>query len=365
MKTRLLLRSIAVVIAGGVIVACNDAPVGPTGPYPPPPPPDQPVLRSLELTGEATIAPGATSDFTLIAVYANGTRTDVTTTARWSVSDFNNASRFATVPGPGRVQGVASGETRLHVGYGVLNVSRDIIVVPEGTFRVTGRITENDFITPVANAHIRVRDATETGPTTETDNDGYYRLYGVKRETDFVVTREGFQDTELRVTIDKHSTVNVVVPLAGPRLNVEGNYTVTFEWTKCFGGFPDHLKRRVYGAVVKQLGAQIEARFTEPEFALNSASRGNVMTGRVDPSGMHLYADSGYDSGFGPNYGASLTEVLPDNYRLVAWGRTFVARSGNRFAGPLSGGAYAYQQAAPRDIGHGNCSDGNVTFERR
>ena len=76
---------------------------------------------------------------------------------------------------------------------------------------------------PIANAHIRVRNADETGPQTDADANGFYRLYGVERDADLVVTRAGFVDTERKnLTIDKHTTVNIAMPLAGPRVNVEG-----------------------------------------------------------------------------------------------------------------------------------------------
>ena len=363
---RILKIVVSVVLVGVLATSCHDPQNGPSGPSQNPPvtsPGGQPVLVNLELTGQTTLAPGATTELTVTAVMSNGTRTDVTSTAQWSIND----SRFVTSLGQGRYRAIANGEGHVTVRYSNRSAGREIVVVPDGTFRVTGRILEEDGVTPVANAHIRVRDADDTGPQTDADSGGYYRLYGVKSSIDLVVTREGYVDTEQKsLTISRHTSLNVLLPASGPRLKVDGAYTVTFDWSNCVNTFPNDLRHRVYGAVVKQAEAEIEVRFTEPGFVHNSANRGDLMEGRVGPSGMHLFADSGYYYWY---YGASaapyLTELLPDNHRLVSWGTAFLTQSGNRFSGAIQGGASLYRRVGLNDTYLGGCNSGNVTFERR
>ena len=356
---------VAVVFTCMLAASCDDPQNGPPSPSPIPsgPPASQPALTGLELTGQTTLAPDATSEFTLIAVFSDGARTDVTGSAQWT----SNNSRYVTSLGQGRYRAVALGEADVNVRYLTRFASREIVVVPDGTFRVTGRIFEDDGVTPVANAHIRVRDAAETGLSTNADASGFYRLYGVMSNVDFVVTRPGYLETERKhMTIDNHATVNISLPLAGPRANVEGSYTVTFDWSNCTNGFRDDLRRRVYSAAIKQSGAQIEVRFTEPAFLHNSANRGDLMTGRVDPNGMHLYADSGYYYYYyGAAFSPFLVELLPDNHRLAIWGTAFLAQSGNRFSGALEGSAQ-FGRGTGRNIAFlGGCNNGNVSFERR
>jgi len=366
MRAPLSLKVFAVVLTGMVGVSCHEPKNGSAGPSPNPPvtpPASQPTLTDLQLSGQTTLAPDATSEFTLTAVLSNGTRTDVTSSAQWSIND----SRFVTSLGQGRYRAVSFGEALVSGRYLNRFVSREIVVVPEGTFRVTGRIVEEDGVTPVSNAHIRVRDVDETGPQTDADPSGYYRLYGVKRNVDLVVTRPGYVDTERKhMTIDRHTTVNIFLQLAGPRLNVEGAYTVTFDWSSCTSGFRDDLRRRVYTASVKQSGAEIEVRFTEPSFVHNSANRGDLMEGRVGPSGMYLFADSGYYYWY---YGAPsspfLVELLPDNHRLTTEGTAFLSQSGNRFSGAIQGSVMLGRTTARGETYLGSCSAGNVSFERR
>jgi len=363
---RTLKTVVAILLTSLLVVTCDDPKNGPAGPSPNPPvgPPSSPALTGIELTGQTTLAPGATSEFTLIAVFSDGSRNDVTAAAQWTI----NNSTYVTSLGQGRFRAVANGEAQLNVRYSNRNASREIVVVPEGTFRVTGRIVEDDGVSPVPNAHIRVRDADAAGPQTDADESGYYRLYGVKRNVDLVVTRPGYIDTERKnMTIDRHMIVNISIPLAGPRMRVEGTYTATFNWSNCSSGFPADLRQRVYTAVVKQSDAQIEARFIEPSFVHNSANRGDLMEGRVTGTGISLFADSGYYYYYyGAGSAPSLIELLSDNRRLLSWGTAVLSQSGNRFSGPIQQGGTTLTQQQTRGPSYiGSCSIGSLIFERR
>lgn len=365
---RTLKTVVAIVFTCLLASACDDPQNGPAGPSPRPPvtpPAGQPVLSGLELTGQTTLAPDATSEFTLIAVFSDGARNDVTAAAQWSISN----STYVTSLGQGKFRAVANGEAQLSVRYSTRNVSREIVVVPEGTFRVIGRIVEDDGVSPVPNAHIRVRDADAEGPQTDADESGYYRLYGVKRNVDFVVTRPGYTDTERKnMTIDRHTTVNILLPLAGPRMRVEGTYTATFSWSNCTNAFPADLRQRVYTAVVKQSDALLEVRFTEPSFVHNSANRGDLMEGRVTGTGISLFADSGYYYYYygGAASAPSLIELLSDNRRLMSWGTAVLTQSGNRFSGALQQGGTQLTQLQSRGNTYvGSCGIGNLILERR
>ena len=141
---------------------------------------------------------------------------------------------------------------------------------------------------------------------------------------------------------------------------------MTFDWSSCTSGFRDDLRRRVYSAAIKQSGSQIEVRFTEPAFVHNSANRGDLMTGRVDPNGMYLYADTGYYYWYyGAAFSPFLVELLPDNHRVTISGTAFLSQSGNRFSGAMQGSAMLGRRVAQGETFVGSCSAGNVNFERR
>jgi len=348
-RTLSSIRGVAIVLTCLLAVTCSP-PAGPS------PPPSDLAVTSLELTGQTTLAPGATAEFTLIAVFADGTRTDVTSKAIWSIGNLN----FVASQGQGRFRAVALGEASVSVRYATRSVTREIVVVPDGTFRVTGRVIADDGVTPVANAHIQVRDLGESGLATDADRNGNYRLYGVRPESDFVVTRQGFAETVQPVRIDKHAAINISMVLTAPRLNVAGDYTVSFDWSSCTPAYRADLRQRVYSAVVTQTGAQIEVRFTEPAFARDYLDRGNLMDGRVDTDGIYLFADRGDFS-----YPPYVTELLPDSFRLVTSGTAFLTQSGNRLSGPFQGLVALSRKVQNSETFHGECSTGNISFERR
>jgi carboxypeptidase family protein len=58
-----------------------------------------------------------------------------------------------------------------------ISAGANVMVVPAGTFRLTGRVLVGG--TPLAGATVSITSGTGTGATTTTDSDGQYRLYGV------------------------------------------------------------------------------------------------------------------------------------------------------------------------------------------
>lgn len=359
MRTRLSLKCLAVVIVCGLSASCDDLKPLADNPLTPTPP----TLVTLELTGPTTFAPGESVAFKLMARVTNGTDTDVTSTSQWNLSN----SSVATSEGAGRYRGNTVGDTQLNVNYGRLGASRELIVVPTGTFRVTGRVTESDGPFPISGARIQARDSSGNGPSTESDGSGFFRLFGVAPDSEIVVSRSGYSESTRHVSIDKHSTVNFEMNLNGPRLRVDGTYTVTLDLTACRDGFRQEYARRVYTAVVQQSGSSVEARFTEPAFAVNSINRGNLMQGRVEGTGLFLQADLPfyYYYYYGPSSYPLLVERLPDDSRLVISGSATLLESGGSYTGKLDGFASNFGPRFPNDKYLGRCSAGQLTFTRR
>jgi len=325
--------------------------------------PTPPTLVTLELTGPTTFAPGESVAFRLMAKVTNGTDTDVTSTSQWNSSN----SSVATSQGAGRYRGNTVGDTQLNVNYGRLGASRELIVVPTGTFRVTGRVTESDGPFPISGARVQARDSSGNGPSTESDGSGFFRLFGVAPDSEIVVSRSGYSENTRHVTIDQHSTVNFEMNLNGPRPRVEGTYTATLDLSGCRDGFRPEYAHRVYTAVVQQSGSSIEVRFTEPVFAVNSANRGNLMQGRVEGSGLFLQAQSFSYYYYGPGDYPSLVEVLPDDSRLVVSASVSLTELGGTYTGTLSGFTSNYGPRFPNDryLYLGGCNGGQLTFTRR
>jgi hypothetical protein len=357
-RTHPSLKFIAVVIVCGLSASCDDLKPLSDNPLTPTPP----TLVTLELTGPTTFAPGESVAFTLMARVTNGKDTDVTSTSQWNSTNPS----VLTSQGPGRYRANTAGDSQISVNYGRLNASREVIVVPTGTFRVTGRVTESDGPFPISGARVQARDSSGNGPSTESDGSGFFRLFGVAPDSEIVVSRAGYSENTRHVTIDKHSTVNFEMILNGPRPRVDGTYTVTLDLSGCRDGFRPEYAHRVYTAVVQQSGSSVEVRFTEPSFAVNSANLGNLMQGRVEGTGLFLYAQSFYYYYYGPSSYPFLVEALPDESRLVLTANVTLAESGeSSYTGKLNGYASNYGPRFPNDKYLGGCDGGQLTFTRR
>ena len=354
MRTHLLRTVLVVAFGCGAITACDDThnPLTPT----------LPTRVTLSPSGPATVAPGQTVAFTLTAVSSNGTREDVTAKAQWT---SNNAS-IVTTQGEGRYSGNAVGDAQISARFGALNASKEVIVVPAGTFRVTGRVVEFDGVSPVSGARVEARNSSGTGPVTESDGSGFFKLFAVTADAEIVVTRAGYDENRRRITLDNHSTANFAMVLSGPRPELAGTYTVTLDLTGCRDGFRLEYARRVYTAVVEQSESAVEVRFTEPAFAINSINRGNLMQGRVQGGSLFLEALTNYYYYYyGPSNYPFLVERLPDDSRLVVGGSGTLVESGGSHTGKMNGFASNYGPGFPRDKYLGSCGTSQLTFTRR
>ena len=161
------------------------------------------------------------------------------------------------------------------------------MVLPDGTYRMVGVVTENvQPTTPIVGARVEVTGGTPLAAIT--DWDGRYRLYGVPGTADIRVTRDGYQPHVQRLQLTEHVTQNFQLALSGMRLDLAGPYTLAIDVT-CVP--PRHpcaadLRHRSYAAFLTQSGSTLEVVLTESSrFRVNSAGRGDRFSGRVDAAG--------------------------------------------------------------------------------
>jgi hypothetical protein len=321
----------------GLLAACNEkrnsivGPSDPTGPNPN----VQPVVISVEIGGPASIAPGKSAQYTAISRLSDGT-TQTATSVRW-----RSESYLLQVDVSGLVTAGSKSGSRPEIGDGILVAevtrgpgavirgSKEILVLPDGTYRMVGVVTENaPPATPVVGARVEV---TSGAPIAEiTDWEGGYRLYGVPATADIRVTRDGYRPHVERLQLAAHVTQNFQLALSGTRLDLAGLYTLEIETgcqpTSTSVGLLD-LRHLSYAAVLTQHGSNLEVVLTESSrFRVDGAGRGDRFTGRVDSAGatFNLRGPSWYDFSAYPD----LVERMPDGTFLVIDGT--VATRGSR-----------------------------------
>jgi hypothetical protein len=328
----------ALVLAGAaaiLIASCGaEPPVGPTvGPV------------RLAISGPSTLAPGQSATYTALEVLPDGNQRPVQG-ATWSSSD----SRIIQITSTGEATALSMlGQANLLVTASQTG-SLEVVVVPTGTYRVTGRVMDGVLpSTPVANARIDVTG----GLSTTTLTDGSFRLFGVPREADVRVTGDGYDAFEQHLTLTSHSTHDFrLMPNLGGR-PFDGEYTLVVE-AGCSGPnvIPDDLRRRTYEASMRNDGGRLEVLLTESRFA----TAGNRFWGWIRPNGATFYIDNYYT----PT--PELKEVLPDGSMLIIEGLAVTTGSGDSLSGPLEGW-FILITASNQFLA--NCRAGKFTLSRR
>src|SRR4029453_8494151 len=148
---------------------------------------------------------------------------DITQEAVWASSN-----RMVLTVSAGRVTGVQTGEARALVGLGATSANREVVVVPQGTFRVVGLVTEADTpSSPVVGATVAVTVGVGAGLTTNTGDDGRYKLYGLAGDVELRISKNGYQTSVQQYRADDHAILNAQLRLENPRRNLSGVYTLT------------------------------------------------------------------------------------------------------------------------------------------
>jgi hypothetical protein len=287
----------------------------------------------VEIVGPSSIAPGEQTQFTAIAHRTDGSSEDVTQQVLW----MSNRTTVLTVTG-GRATGVSAGDAILQARFNSLFSSREIIVLPTGTFRVAGVITEADSQSiAVAQARVDVVGNPSVPPATSSF-DGRYRLYGVSGPVQIRAEKAGYQPVTQSLVVNDHGTVNLVLPLAAPRLHVSGGYTLTITAAdECREQLPEATWTRRYAATVDQNGPLLRATLSGASFVL-VGQRGNSFGGRVEPSRV-LFTLAGLDYYYYYIYGDLVEQLDESTYVAIGGGATLTGTS-DVLDGQLNGTFY-------------------------
>lgn len=328
-------RSLPLIAAAGLMASCDDPKSNlPTSP-------GLPHAASVQIDGPASVAPGQTAQFTVMVFESDGTTKLATSpTARWISSNPSVLSvNAAGLANAGSQQGEAMLTVEVTPGAGstLRQSTREIVVLPEGTYRVVGRVVDADAPTlGIPNARVEVTSGTPLSVTTGTTGD--YRLYGVPADADIQATAAGYHSQVQNVHLSGHTTRNFQLALSGAPLSLSGNYTLTIDvlsGCNALSGLTADLQHRSYHAVLTQNGAALEVVLTEPRFRVNG-SRGNRFSGRVLGGGATFTLDY-YDYYYASQY-PNVAEQLPDGGALVVAGTTVVDGSTSGLVGSLTGG---------------------------
>ena len=139
------------------------------------------------------------------------------------------------------------------VRFGGLSATARIIVLPKGTFRLSGTVYEGGIL-KLENVTVTVTSGVGEGLTAVTNVDGRFVLYGVSGLVKLHARREGYVDGGTQVHVTRHGDhYDLGLSANRPLVDLSGTYTLTISsQSACPAAFPDAARRRSYTASVKQ-----------------------------------------------------------------------------------------------------------------
>jgi hypothetical protein len=296
------------------------------------------------MEGDTTVPLNGTGAFRLIALYSDFTRRDVTADAEWS----SPSGSLVSFDAPGVVRGRVAGAGSIVGRFQGRQTALSILVLPAGTFRVTGKVVEaQSGAVEVRNARVTVVTGTGAGLTTVTGFSGEYALYGVAGAVRLEISREGYHTETRTFDVVSHASLpQVELTLTRARPDVSGTDGVTISAShRCglglgTGNLPDEARSRSYSMDVRQQGPRLEGVLRGPGVG------GVNFPGLAEP--QRLFWEF-----FNPDDNSPadvLVDRLPSGALLVASGTITVPLSGNPLAGTLFGWLAVLDPARQRTV---------------
>jgi hypothetical protein len=246
--------------------------------------------------------------------------------------------------------------------YNGLTSTREVIAVPEGTFRLTGIVTDVTAPAgPVNSALVDVTDGSSRGLSTFTGSDGRYNLLGVAGDIEVRVTKHAYRQLVQRVVVTDHQRLDVDLQIDGQLPDVSGSYVLTIDAADtCTTALPEEAMSRKYSAILRQVGPELRievggARFAKvyPGWTANGIEHARVWPDNVQFGLGGVGCDLFY-YGFcaGPDV---MEELAPSRFYLPS-GSVVLSISPTVLSGALNGEIGIYSRSALDDPFHGEAS---------
>ena len=236
----------------------------------------------------------------------------------------------ATVSG-GAVTGIALGRTMIRVNFERGSTSMTIVIEPDGTFIVKGKVTEAGGLGVLA-ATVEVI----SGPPNQvqTNSDGFYELFGVGGTSILRFGKTGYFDERRSVTMSADQTLDVEITPRSAPASVAGTYRVTFTASASCTILPAELKTRTYTATIDQDAARLLVTLSGASFVTMQ----NTFSGKVFGDTVTFDMGTAAITMATYYYGTLLQEVLPSSQILGLFGTMTAPATPQSISGTLAGG---------------------------
>ncbi len=324
------------------------------------PPPSSAV--SLQISGPTTLTgPGQTGQLIATASFQDGRQDVVTSRAEWNSDDPS----IATISAGGLLTGVGYGVTQVSAYFDGNSSGVEVRVLPNGTFVLTGNITEAVGL-PIDGAAVSLKGGTVTGPRSVTTESGFYRFAGVAGAITIGVTHSGYVREDSPVTISRDTVVDIELAPNNPPANIAGVYQLNIAASgSCSGRLPAAARSRTYRAEIDQAGAGISvtlsgADFIETGGGYTPPRLSNAFSGRV--VGTHVTFDlftSAYD--FYNDQAYAVAERVGNQYLAIS-GTAETTATVSKISGSLAGAFDLFNSPPAQQRPDVTCTAGNHRF---
>jgi hypothetical protein len=231
------------------------------------------------------------------------------------------------------VQAKSRGESALDARYFNRAGHVYVLVLEDGTYRLTGRVTESTG--GLEGAQVAVVTGTGAGLSAMTASNGSYALYGVAGEVLVEVGLDGFDKTRQTIVVSGNTTADIALrPTVAPT-DLNGSWRMTLSASSgCAPPLPEDAATRSYDATIEQTGTFLRIRLKSPSLQTAEARlEGRVVERRLT---VLLPSDDFYYAVYGLRY-YSLVEALGLTGVLGIAGTARGERVGAAVSGTLEG----------------------------
>jgi hypothetical protein len=301
-----------------------------------------PSLARVELIAPGSIGPGESVQLTANAIKSDNSVENVSGQAQW----FSSDTSVVEISSAGLAKGVGRGEAMITVSFQSRGASTRTFVLPAGTFRLSGTVTDSGFA--VVGATIAIIGGVGEGLTTITDGNGTYALYGVRDRVSLHAKVDGYLNRMEEIDVTDHRAFDFEMVPDHQRTDLRGSYTLTIARTACLSWAGAPPESRSYVATVAQDGPQLTVTLSGADFIV-TGGRGNSFTGVLDGGnrvtftiGDPIYYYAYYNLG---HY--DLVERISNTSSLLISGKVTAGLTSRGMSGTLNGAFMVTQAAAP------------------
>jgi hypothetical protein len=347
----------ALLCVGGLAAMNCGSDKSPTGP-------GEPVLAALEIVGPATLPPGGTAQYSLRGRWSDASVREVTTGITWRSA----VTAVVSIDPSGRAVAVERGASTITAVANNRSAGKSIQVLPDGTFRLSGRVSETAAAgVPIESALVEA-DSDRDRLTALTDARGNFYMFGVRPDAGLRVSKDGYTTHEQRLNLTADTDLNVTLALTRPRPVIAGTYVLSIGSAQCEDGSPPpplsgELRQRTYTADLSQNNERVSVRLSGRDFATDDGGPTNTFSGVVTASGATFELREEYyrDYYYRRLLLQDVVERLTNGSFLLVTGRAVTTLTDSGLAGTLNG-SLVNLRTLPAGTVLGRCASSTHAF---